>query len=90
MRKVIYYVAASIDGCIARENGAVDWLPHPSAEEDYGYAEFLRRIDTLMIGRKTYEQMLGFGEWPYGRRACYVLSRRRAGERDACRAHSAR
>jgi dihydrofolate reductase len=83
MRKIIYYMAASLDGCIARDDGAIDWLPVPAGQQDYGHAAFLRRIDTLVFGRKTYEQALGFGEWPYGRRTCYVLSRQWAGQRDA-------
>ncbi|MBI2518185.1 MAG: dihydrofolate reductase [Opitutae bacterium] len=82
MRKLVYYVASSLDGYIARRDGSVDWLPTPSAKEDYGYAKFLERIDALIIGRKTYEQMLTFGAWPYGERKCYVLSRRWAGQRD--------
>lgn len=83
MRKIIYYMAASLDGCIAREDGAIDWLPVPSRREDFGYAGFLRRIDTLVVGRKTYEKLLELVPWPYGRRTCYVLSRRWAGHRDA-------
>jgi dihydrofolate reductase len=82
MRKLIYYVAASVDGCIARRDGAVDWLPAPTAKQDYGYAKFLERIDTLLVGRKTYEQMLTFGPWTYGERPCYVLTRKWAGQRD--------
>lgn len=82
MRKLIYYVAASLDGCIARRDGAVDWLPAPTAKEDYGYAKFLDRVDTLLIGRKTYEQMLTFGPWTYGERRCFVLTRKWAGQRD--------
>ncbi|HET7537489.1 MAG TPA: dihydrofolate reductase family protein [Candidatus Didemnitutus sp.] len=82
MRKLIYYVAASLDGCIARRDGAVDWLPTPTAKEDYGYAKFLGRVDTLLMGRKTYEQMLTFGPWAYGERKCYVLTRKWAGQRD--------
>lgn len=82
MRKIIYYVAASLDGCIARDDGSIDWLPVPKGRQDYGYAAFLRRVDTLVFGRKTYEQALGFGEWPYGGRACYVFSRKWAGQRD--------
>ncbi len=82
MRKLIYYVAASLDGCIARRDGAVDWLPTPTAKEDYGYAKFLARVDTLLVGRKTYEQMLTHGPWAYGERACYVLTRKWAGQRD--------
>jgi dihydrofolate reductase len=83
MRKLVYYVAASLDGCIAREDGSIDWLPAPTAQQDYGCAAFLRRVDTLVFGRKTYEQALGLGEWPYGDRACYVFSRQWAGQRDA-------
>lgn len=82
MRKLIYYVAASLDGYIARRDGSVDWLPTPHAKEDYGYAKFLDRVDALIVGRKTYEQMLTHGPWPYGERKCYVLSRRWAGQRD--------
>ncbi len=82
MRKLVYYVAASLDGYIARGDGAIDWLPAPTPRQDYGYAKFLERIDELIIGRKTYEQLLNFGAWPYGGRKCHVLSRRWAGHRD--------
>lgn len=83
MRKIIYSLAASLDGCIARDDGAIDWLPVPTEKQDYGQAVFLRRVDTLVFGRKTYEQALGLGAWPFGARACYVLSRKWAGQRDA-------
>ena len=82
MRKLVYYVAASLDGYIARRDGSIDWLPVPGAREDYGYARFFQRIDELIIGRKTYEQLMTFGAWPYGERKCHVLSRRWAGHRD--------
>ena len=75
-------MAASLDGCIARRDGSIDWLPVPGPRRDYGYAKFLQRIDELIIGRKTYEQMLSLGRWPYGERQCHVLSRRWAGHRD--------
>ncbi|MBI2498517.1 MAG: dihydrofolate reductase [Opitutae bacterium] len=83
MRKVIYCIAASLDGCIAQDDGAVDWLPVPTAKQGHGHAAFLRRVDTLVVGRKAYEQLLGFGAWPHAGRECIVLSRRWAGERDA-------
>lgn len=83
MRKIIYYVAASLDGCIARDDGTTDWLPVPAGRKDCGQAAFLRRVDTLVFGRKTYEQALGSGPWPYGRRACRVFSRKWAGHHDA-------
>jgi dihydrofolate reductase len=82
MRKLVYYLAASLDGYIARPDGSIDWLPVPTHKQDYGYAKFLERIDELIIGRKTYEQLLTIGPWPYDGRKCHVLSRRWAGHRD--------
>jgi len=82
MRKLIYYMAASLDGYIARCDGTIDWLPVPGSREDYGYAAFLETVDTLIVGRKTYEQMLAHGPWAYGDRKCQVLSRKWAGQRD--------
>lgn len=52
MRKIILFVAASLDGYIARENGGVDWL---FTDQDYGFTAFMRDIDTTLIGRKTYD-----------------------------------
>lgn len=83
MRKIIYCLAASLDGCIARDDGAIDWLPAPPTRPDRGQQSLLRRVDTLVAGRKAYERLLDLGPWPYGRRACYVLSRRWAGQRDS-------
>jgi dihydrofolate reductase len=82
MRKLVFYMAVSLDGYIARRDGSIDWLPAPKPKQDYGYAKFLERIDELILGRKTYEQLLTFGTWPYGERRCHVLSRRWAGHRD--------
>ena len=59
MRPIILYVAASIDGYIARPDGAVDWLeemPNPD-NSDFGYYDFYARVDTLIMGRKTYESI---------------------------------
>lgn len=66
--KIKLYVASSLDGFIARKNGELDWLmEHPNPNQlDYGYAEFLNGIDTVLMGRKTYEEILAFDvEWPY-------------------------
>lgn len=63
MSKIILYIATSLDGYIAKEDGNVDWLS--SFDEDYGYKEFISTVDTIIIGRKTYQQVLTFGEWPY-------------------------
>lgn len=56
MRKVKYLVANSLDNFIARKDGAVDWL---FTGGDYGMREFFASIDTMLIGRKTYEFALG-------------------------------
>ena len=70
---VSYYVAASLDGFIAGADGGVDWLPQGDSE-DYGYADFYGRVDALAMGRRTYDQVLGFGEWPYAGKATYVFT----------------
>lgn len=76
-RQLILYIAVTIDGFIARENGAIDWLdPFEASGNDYGYREFIAGIDTVIMGRKTYEQILTFNEFPYPDQKCYVLTRR--------------
>jgi dihydrofolate reductase len=79
MAKVILYIAASIDGYIAREDGAVDWLDVVATEgEDYGYPAFYEGVDALVMGSKTYEEvlLLSPGVWPYAGKLSYVLSQR--------------
>ncbi|XHX78098.1 MAG: dihydrofolate reductase family protein [Stenomitos frigidus ULC029] len=72
MRRIILFIAASLDGYIARSAGEVNWL---FTDQDYGYAEFSASIDTVLMGRKTYEQVLTFGEFPYQEKQSYVFSR---------------
>lgn len=80
--KVTYYVAASVDGFIADAAGGLGWLSAVEAEdEDYGYGEFLSSVDGLVMGRRTFEDILSFGPWPYGNRPARVFSRRRKSER---------
>ena len=60
------FIAASLDGFIAREDGAIDWLvPFSELGEDHGYEDFIAGVDGIVMGRATYETVLGFGEWPY-------------------------
>ena len=73
MGKITLYIASSLDGFIADANGGVDWLPHDDAD-DYGYAEFYRQVDALAMGRRTYDQIRGFGEWPYPGKPSYVFT----------------
>lgn len=72
MRKVTLYIAASLDGYIARTSGEVDWL---FTDDDYGYTEFLATVDTVLMGRLTYEQVLSFGDYPYTGTEGFVFSR---------------
>ncbi len=67
------FIATSLDGFIARRDGNLDWLPHGGGEE-HGYEAFIATVDALVIGRKTYETVLGFDAWPYGDRPVFVLS----------------
>ena len=61
-RKIIVYIATSADGFIARKDGSVDWLNRPRTAGDYGMTEFYKAIDTILLGRKTYDVALTFGE----------------------------
>jgi dihydrofolate reductase len=70
--KASVFIATSLDGFIARQDGALDWLPADC--EPHGYDEFIASVDALVIGRKTFETVLSFGEWPYGSKPVIVLS----------------
>jgi dihydrofolate reductase len=75
MMTVSVFVGTSVDGFIARSNGDLDFLP-PGGGEPHGYAEFMTSIDALVIGRKTFETVLAFADWPYGDKRVVVLSSR--------------
>jgi len=72
MRSSIF-LGVSLDGYIARPNGALDFLDH-AGTVDHGYDAFMASVDALVMGRHTYETVLGFGVWPFGDKAVYVLS----------------
>lgn len=69
------FIGTSVDGFIARINGELDFLPADGGEP-HGYPEFFASIDALVIGRKTFETVLGFSTWPYGKKPVIVLSSR--------------
>jgi len=71
--KASVFIATSLDGFIARVNGAIDWLP-PGGGEPHGYDEFIASVDALVIGRKTFETVLAFDTWPYGAKPVFALS----------------
>jgi dihydrofolate reductase len=72
--KASVFIATSLDGYIARPDGKLDWLP-PDGGEPHGYEEFMATVDAIVIGRKTFETVLGFDAWPYGGKPVIVLSR---------------
>ena len=66
------FAGTSLDGFIARRNGALDFLPEDC--EPHGYEEFIASVDVIIIGRNTFEVVLAFPEWPYGKKQVVVLS----------------
>lgn len=79
MRKVVLYIAQSIDGFIATKTGGVDWLtPDKNGDNnnDYGYSDFYKTIDTTLMGHNTYKEILSFDvPFPYPDKKNYVFSR---------------
>ncbi len=71
------FVGVSLDGFIARQDGSLDWLQRFESEE-HGYASFFSGVDAVVIGRGTYDTVLAFPEWPYGRKKVIVCTRRAA------------
>lgn len=71
------FIGASLDGFIARADGSLDWLTRfERSGEDYGYREFFASVDAIVVGRNTYDLVLGFDAWPYAGKRCVVLTHR--------------
>ncbi len=77
MRKVVVYVATSADGYIARPDGDVSWLDRKRPKGNYGMAAFFKSVDTVLMGRETYEFARRFGQEGHPGKKNYVFSRRR-------------
>jgi dihydrofolate reductase len=75
MRKIIVYIATSADGFIARPDGDVAWLNRPRPKGNYGMAEFYGSVDTVLMGRKTYDTALKLGQTSYPEKLNYIFSR---------------
>ncbi len=75
MGRIVLYVAASLDGYIADPDGGVDWLTDFN-DCEYGYETFVATVDAVVLGRKTFDQVLTFGDWPYADMKTFVLTRR--------------
>ncbi|OOG75329.1 dihydrofolate reductase family protein [Algoriphagus sp. A40] len=78
-RKVKVFIATSLDGYIAKPNEDLSFLKIVEKEgEDYGYAEFTATIDTILLGRKTYDWVqreIGSSHYDNGEREVYVITR---------------
>lgn len=76
-RKIILYIACSIDGYIAKPNDNLDFLQIvEQAGEDYGYADFIKEIDTVIMGRKTYDWVMKqVPEFPHADKTSYIITR---------------
>ncbi len=76
--KASVFIATSLDGYIARQDGGLDWLDKANAivpaGEDCGYVSFMESVEVLVMGRNSYEKVLSFGQWPYGDKPVVVLS----------------
>ena len=86
MRKIILYIAASVDGYIARSDGSIDWLEDESYTikgEDFGYSQFIKPVDATLMGNSTYKGILGFDmPFPYPDKENYVFSRSAHNQQD--------
>lgn len=76
-RKLILYIATSLDGFIADEKESLEWLLKTEGEGDNGYGGFYETIDTVLLGRRTYDWIMKHenGNFPYKDKKCYVFSK---------------
>lgn len=78
--KISVFIATSMDGYIAKKNGDINWLTtfavptDENEDKDCGFSKFFSDVDTLVMGRKTYEVVSGFDMWPYEGKRVVVLS----------------
>ena len=80
--RVSVFMGTSLDGFIAGPGGSLAFLePFEKSGEDYGFTAFFETVDGLVIGRNTYETVLGFEGWPYGKKRVVVLTHRPADAR---------
>ena len=85
MNKVILYIATSLDGFIADHQGGVDWLPHPNDPEDLlGFKALMERISGIVMGSKSYKQILSFGAWAWPHKKTYVFTSQNLTTEQSC------
>ncbi|OIJ21678.1 hypothetical protein BKP45_02860 [Anaerobacillus alkalidiazotrophicus] len=76
-RSLVLFIATSLDGYIATKNESLDWLFNVEGEGDNGYSEFYDTVDTILMGKKTYDWIMKHkaSEFPYKNKGCYVFTR---------------
>ena len=76
-RKVILYIAATLDGYIATQDEDLKFLESVEREgEDYGYGKFIKSVDAVIVGRKTYDKVLSMGfDFPHADKESYIITR---------------
>ena len=76
-RKLILYIATSLDGYIAKPNDDLGFLSIVEQEgQDYGYADFIQTVDTVIVGRKTYDKVISMGfDFPHSDKDAYIITR---------------
>jgi dihydrofolate reductase len=83
--KITYYVASSLDGYIAKEDGDVSWLDELAISlEETGYDEFYSTVGALVMGRNTYDMIQSFGSWPYGEKPTWICTAKEVAAIDGC------
>lgn len=83
-RKLVLYIASSLDGYIATEEHSLDWLFAVEGEGDNGISKFYETVDSILMGRVTYDWIMDYekGEFPYKGKECYVFSKSRKEENE--------
>jgi dihydrofolate reductase len=76
-RKVVLYIAMSLDGYIAKPNDDLGFLSLVEQEgQDYGYADFVKTVDAVIVGRKTYDKVISMGfDFPHADKDAYIITR---------------
>ncbi|KOP78773.1 dihydrofolate reductase family protein [Cytobacillus solani] len=76
-RDLVLFIAMSLDGYIATKDESLEWLFNVEGEGDNGYSDFYETVDTVLMGKKTYDWMTRHvpGEFPYKNKKCYVFTR---------------
>lgn len=83
-RKVVLFIATSLDGYIATKEDSLEWLFKVEGEGDNGYSEFMENVDTILLGRRTYDWVMEAekGSFPYKEQKCYVFSKTLKGKNE--------